>query len=141
MKEKKKTKGLGNLSIFGFNLSDLIENLSGHTLEEIAQNPELTKEIREKLEKINPETKSFQKKFGNVSVNYKVTSRSLSNLGKDNLPNKENKGKNPIHVIKPKKKERTLTLKITEEQLSQDLKTKKKKDTDWEKEEKKIFEK
>jgi len=125
-KRPKTSFGLGNLTLFGFNLDELVKNVSGHSLEEIANNPKLAQEIREQLQKEPPETQSFEKKFGNTSVSYRVTKRQL---GTKSEPRK----------VEPKI---TKTLTITKpEELERQLKEKKEQDKVWKEEEETLFKK
>lgn len=121
-KRKVEKAEVGNLTIFGFDINELIKNLSGHSLQEIAQNPELAKEIREKVEKEHPQTQSFEKKFGNISVSYQVNKRNIGN------------GIQP-KTTQPKTVQPKITFKA--EDLKQELEAQKKKDKEWKKEERK----
>jgi len=118
--------GLGNLTFFGFNIDELIKNLSGHSLEEMAKNPKLAQEIKEQLQKEHPETKSFEKKFGNVSVAYRVTKRNVGTPG------------DTKKTVEPKI---TKTLTITKElgDIEKQLKEKEERDRAWKEEEEKLF--
>jgi len=117
--------GLGNLTFFGFNIDELIKNLSGHSLEELAKNPKLAQEIKEQLQKEHPGTQSFEKKFGNVSVSYRVTRRGLGTPG-------------DTKKVKPKIT-KTLTITKDPEDVEKQLKEKEEHDKEWREEEEKLF--
>ena len=123
-KPKKTSSGLGNLTFFGFNIDELIKNLGGHSLEEIAKNPKLAQEIKEQLQKEHPKTESFEKKFGNISVSYRVTRRNLGT---------------PEDTKKVEPKIETLTITKEPEDIEKQLKEKEEQDKAWKEEEEKLF--
>ena len=113
--------GLGNLKFFGVDFNELLKSLSGHTLEEFAKNPKLAEELKEKLQKTNPNTVSSEKKVGDVTFSTRVTRREIVPEGTD--------GRKVVRPPKAKSK------KETEEEIA----NKEEEDRKWKEEEDKLF--